>query len=182
MKKHDTAWLIPFDGRKTSGTYNVNFLWKEDQKNIYIMDNHRTALWCWFQHLKENEHVNYFHLDRHYDTLQSNIDAWIKLCPDLFNITLDDYLQFEDRSDPNFPYRLFRWDNYGSIFLEKYSNLINSSIFCTYKDGDEPNQHVREVDSWELIDNFDYWIENQNEPWICNIDLDYFFRKIFFLD
>lgn len=42
-------WLVPFKGRCYSGHYEQNFLWRHG--NVYVMDNHRTALWCWLQHV-----------------------------------------------------------------------------------------------------------------------------------
>ena len=42
-------WLVPFKGRNTSGIYEQNFLWRDGA--VYVMDNHRAALWCWIQHL-----------------------------------------------------------------------------------------------------------------------------------
>ena len=42
-----------------------NLLWKEDEKPIYIMDNHLSALWCWMQECDPDGKYNFMHIDRH---------------------------------------------------------------------------------------------------------------------
>jgi len=163
-------WLIPFKGRNHSGCYAQNFLWRKD--NIYIMDNHRAALWCWFQHMSANETINFLHIDRHTDTLQSKLEEWTTLCPDLWTIELEEYLDIKHEGDTP----LFRWDNYASIFLDKYKHQINKCIFVTHKEGDAPNfKPVQQSDIWNLPGNLDYWLEEGCDKWIVNLDLDYFF-------
>ena len=54
-----SEWLVPFKGRNRSLSFDQNFLWRKD--NIFIMDNHRAALWCWLQHMSpegENKGLN----------------------------------------------------------------------------------------------------------------------------
>jgi hypothetical protein len=169
-------WLIPFHGRNSSGAYNLNFLWREN--NIYVMDNHRASLWCWFQHLKPEMEVNLFHIDRHTDTLSSNLSRWVSNCPDLYNISLNDYLTLDDPGFSSYGAKLFRWDNYGSIFLDKYGEQVGLCYFATYDEGDKPNHpSVDNVEPWMLIDNIDYWMD-QKDNWICNVDIDYFCHKL----
>ena len=92
QKRINNMWLVPFKGRNSSSTYEQNFLWTND--NVYIMDNHRAALWCWFRHISEDSKVSLIHIDRHTDTLCSKIDDWVNKCPNLMTITIDDYLGF----------------------------------------------------------------------------------------
>jgi len=167
-------WLVPFKGRNDSACYNQNFLWNDN--NIYIMDNHRAALWCWFQHLKKDKRIDFIHIDKHTDTLQSSLADWVKACPDLWAISIDDYLSLIYENNNGSDYPLFRWDNYGSIFLDKYANLINECVFATHGDGDAPNfKNVNQSDVWDLAGNLSYWIEESTNQWIVNVDLDYFF-------
>ena len=163
-------WLVPFKGRNTSGPYNQNFLWREG--NIYVMDNHRAALWCWVQHMKEDERINLLHIDRHRDTLLSRINTWVQACPDLWAVTISEYLEYKD-SGLRVP--LLRWDNYASIFLKMYGANVERTLFATHDEGDKFNQpHLQECQPWEIPGNLEYWIKNEKAPWICNIDLDYF--------
>ena len=169
-------WLVPFKGRNHSGCYEQNFLWRKD--NVYIMDNHRAALWCWFQHIFENEKIDFIHIDKHTDTLQSKLDEWIKKCPDLWSIKLEDYLSLIHKNYMNSDIPLFRWDNYGSIFLGKYGHLVNRCIFATHKEGDKPNfKSAQQPDIWDVAGNLNYWIEDSKNKWIVNLDLDYFFYE-----
>jgi len=56
-------WLVDFKGRKSSGVYNQNFLWRSG--SVYVMDNHRAAMWCWLQHVDPNHPHAILHIDRH---------------------------------------------------------------------------------------------------------------------
>jgi len=143
------------------------------------MDNHRAALWCWFQHIKPSEILNLFHIDKHNDTLAANLASWVSQCPDLYTTDLKTYLSLNDSSFSEFDASLFRWDNYASIFLEKYKNQVDCCYFATYGEGDKPNhQNIVEVEPWLLNENIDYWMDESSNKWICNVDLDYFFHKL----
>lgn len=143
------------------------------------MDNHRAALWCWLQYFNTNTNdINLFHVDRHTDTLQSNITSWVNQSTSpihVENMGINDYLVKMDGLSPNA--KLFRWDNYASIFLEIYKQKIGCCSFATHDEGDDPNHSsVLKIKPWLLPDNIDYFMENGE--WICNIDLDYFCYSI----
>ncbi len=103
-------WIQTFKGRNHSWAIDVNFLWNTE--NIYIMDNHRAALWCWLQHIKPNSKFGLFHIDAHYDAAATIIDDEIKNLPDLTRIEFNDYLgiSFKNKTGKKCP--LIRWDNY----------------------------------------------------------------------
>jgi hypothetical protein len=169
-------WLVEFKGRKASGTYDQNFLWKSG--NVYVMDNHRAALWCWMQHIKPRKPHSIFHIDRHYDTLQSNMETWLPHFPKRWDISVEQYLdlsyQFED--DQTYHHPLFRYDNYLSLYLHRFKKYISTCYFVTHEDGDKPNYKGGfEEPPWDLLGNLDYWIDAKRRPWVLNIDLDYFF-------
>jgi len=173
------SWIIPFSERSFSGAYNQNFLYRGNN-NIYIMDNHRAALWCWLQHLGDDtKPLKLCHIDRHSDTLQSNLDDWMSQVSQLGSIkdmSIDEYLDTPDKIFSKNSVKLFRWDNYLSIFLELYSPRITSFI-VSYYEGDAPNfDHVEFHLPWELVENIDFWLQSGN--WILNIDFDYFYQEI----
>lgn len=61
-------WLKETSGNiydKESGTHSLNFLGQD--RNIYVMDNHLAAGWCWLNSLNPNEQYNFFHVDQHQD-------------------------------------------------------------------------------------------------------------------
>lgn len=173
------TWIVPFKGRNHSWAHSQNFLWKSN--NVYIMDNHRSALWCWFQHFQKDNKVNFIHIDKHTDTLYSQMNTWLEICPDLWDISIEDYLgiKYEGAFRTQFP--LFSWANYASIFMEKYPHLLDTCIFITHGEGDlpKPSQfHFRQSDIFALPANFCYWLEDKDSQWICNVDLDFFFCKL----
>lgn len=172
------GYLIPFKGRNKTGPYNLNFLWKT--KNIYIMDNHRAALWCWMQHITNSKKYNLLHMDQHYDTMASQLEKWLQNFPDVKSMTIEEYLEFK-YEDANFSktyYPLFRFDTYLTIFLAKYSHLLNIKRFLTHKEGDIPKVEVSELEYYDIVGNLDYWLNSDKENHIINIDLDFFFREV----
>jgi hypothetical protein len=166
-------WLIPFKGYNSSGAYNLNFLYQED--NVYIMDNHRAALWCWFQHIDIKKQYSLFHIDRHKDALQSRIEEWKQVLPrNLHEKSLDEYLSYEIQG-VGCIVPVIRWDNYLSLMLELYPATINNLQMATHDEGDSPNYqgNIPLIDIWDIPENYDYWTKEGGL--IVNIDLDYFF-------
>jgi UPF0489 domain len=170
-------WLVPFRGRKASGPYDQNFLWRH--KNIYVMDNHRAAMWCWLQHIDPRHPHSLLHIDRHYDSLASRLDEWLANCPaDLRGLSINEYLDCDYRfNELGFDQRMkvIRWDNYLSIYLARYGNSIHRLHMCTHDEGDAPERHFTKGDLWDVPDNIDYWLDPKHRPWILNLDVDYLF-------
>lgn len=176
--------IIPFKGKNLSGTYDLNLLFNND--DVYIMDNHLAASWCWLQKINLKSKYNLLHIDRHYDVMNSHIDVWLKELKNqniqLPNITIDRLTSLtyhlQDRpTNDKFP--LFRWDNYLTIFYRLYPNLIDTNMFATHKDGDKISEiKFNEIDAWELQESLSYWLNKTNKlKWIVNIDIDYFFTN-----
>lgn len=164
-------WLVGFKGENSSLYYNLNFLWNND--SVYIMDNHRAAMWCWLQEIKMNEKYDLFHIDRHSDTLYSNMESWLKIIPDLKRLSLNEYLKLSEK-EGKVP--VIRYDNYLSIFLEKYSSLLDTCWFSTYLEGDKPKwNNLQTPTPKSLPSSFEYWLEQSPNKWIINLDLDLFF-------
>ena len=171
-----SGWSL-FKGRNLCGAYNQNFLWR--YKSIYVMDNHRAAMWCWLQHVDPQQPHSLFHMDWHNDALQSRLEDWLKHCPkSTERLSIEDYLQCDYPLEDLGPGRrslLFQWDNYLSIYLARYPASLEQFCVLTHGDGDEPNYIHNCGDLWDVPANIDYWLEPTNRPWIANIDLDYFF-------
>lgn len=170
----DGNWIVPFRGRNYSGAYSQNFLWNDGP--VYVMDNHRAALWCWLQKLDLKSKHSIIHIDRHTDTLQSRIDEWLKHLPSSWDLTIDEYLNHEYKWEMG-SVPVIRWDNYLSIYFAQFGKNIDHCYFATHNDGDKPNYHCMRCDIWALPSNMDYWLDERNKPWIVNIDLDYFFWR-----
>jgi hypothetical protein len=167
------SWPIPFRGRNHSGAVEQNFLWQ--QGNSYVMDNHRAALWCWLQEMQEHDSVGLMHIDEHYDTLYANIQAEIAALPELKNLPVNEYLALTSevgaQSTP-----LIRWDNYLSLFLERYGAQVQRSVFVTHKVGDKPrHKYPQYREPRDVPENIDSWMKTPPDQWLVNVDLDYFF-------
>jgi hypothetical protein len=169
-------WIIPFKGRRYSGPFNQNFLFQKD--NIYVMDNHRAAMWCWLNFYNSNiKDVGIFHLDRHSDALQSNLNSWVLQASGSNHVNTMNIHSYLSATDQAFPEsKLFRWDNYLSIFLNLYQSEITCCNFSIYE-GD-PINHSKLVERkpWDLPENLSFWFSKGK--WIINIDLDYFFHEV----
>lgn len=168
----DWEWIVPFKGRGHSGAITQNFLCRSG--NVYVMDNHRAAMWCWLQQVNPEEPHSLIHIDRHYDALQSRLDEWMQNLPP-WNAGIDRYLGAEyDCGGSMVP--VIRWDNYLSVYLEAFGRNLTSLRCLTHDDGDQPNYpHTLFSDVWELPHNLSFWLDTNATPWIVNIDLDYFF-------
>lgn len=169
-------WIIPFKGRNSSGVFNQNFLFQKD--NIYVMDNHRAAMWCWLDFYKSNiKDVGVFHLDRHNDSLQSNLESWVLQAsgpPHVDTMDINSYLDVIDLGNPGC--KLFRWDNYLSIFLDLYKTEITYCYFSSYEGDPINHSNPLEKKPWDFHENLSVWFSKGK--WIINIDLDYFFYEV----
>jgi len=176
--------IIKFKGQNISWVKDLNLLGKE--KNIYIMDNHSAALWCWLQEIDLKKKYNILHVDAHYDTMSSRIDTWLKYLPvNLKELGIDKYLSLkfydEDFRDG---YEILRWDNYFPIFHRLCKENINHYHFFTHKIGSMFKEMEEILDEYPIpgfINLIDYVFDKDNSgayKWIVNVDLDYFFQNI----
>jgi len=166
--------IIPFRGKRHSGPINQNLLWRDG--SVYLMDNHRAALWCWQQEidLYQTQH-SILHIDRHTDCLGANLAAHLAAMPNLQGLPIADYLNATVMLGGN-AVPLFRWDNYLSIHLDRFGPQVDIIRSVDHAEGDAPN-HRATIRSRpdEVPPNILYWLQDHRSPWIINIDLDYFF-------
>jgi len=170
--------------------YNDVFLWQSG--NVYVMDNHRSAAWCWLQACNPEQEYNFMHIDRHYDLLDCFEDC--DLQPLLSNSKIPfEYFCNLRRSDGDF--RVFRWDNYIMASSMMNPGWFHTNIFLTHKEGDKECKWghksliIREEDplfiEWCMqqfigepsrdLDGFEG--EDFRNSWIVNLDLDFFFSS-----
>lgn len=170
--------LIEFQGRNRSGNVNQNLLWNEG--NIYIMDNHRAALWCWFQHFKNNERYNFFHIDQHYDAGTEHLSDSGISPNQLLGYNLEDYLDAEYTSNINgSKHKVIQWGDYVSIFFKFFPQRFDKVFFATQREGSNDNKpkNFGEKELFNLIQNFDSWLSDDFK-WIVNLDLDIFYHNV----
>lgn len=168
----DWQWIVPFKGRNPSGPTNQNFLCRSG--NVFVMDNHRAALWCWLQAQDLQQPHSLIHIDRHTDTLMSKLDEWLTNLPS-WSAGIEDYLT-ADYNPGTYTIPVIRWDNYLSIYLAEFGANLRALRFLTHGDGDKPNHNGTLFSQpWELPENLMGWLDPLFGPWIVNIDLDYFY-------
>ncbi len=167
-------FLIPLidRGLSTSSRDNVLLRTGGPKENIYIMDNHRLALWCWFQKIEKNKRYNLIHIDAHPDMSESALKDFSH---DLWNLSLTDYQKIWQK---NINEPLFRWDNYLEVFLQKYPECVGATYSATHHLGSAKSLSI-DVESFNLpkmlktILSGESYINEFN--FIVNLDLDYFF-------
>ena len=169
--------LIDKKTRNGSFCFDTDLLYKEE--NIYVMDNHRTAAWCWANHIEENEKYTVIHIDKHYDTLGNQIKEWTEpINNGLKNLSFDEYDKIEYQKNKYERYKVFRWDNYIPLFHHYYSNQITEYVFYTHNFGTIPDilkKHITHCSAYNLFNCFYDCCAKLEETIIINLDIDYFF-------
>ncbi len=166
--------------REASGRFYLNCLYQHS--NVFIMDNHKAAIWSWYQFINQKQKYNYLHIDRHYDLFDSQQDLWIDSISKSFNgdlskSTLADFESLNYISDGHmFP--VFQYDNFFPIAEALHPDLFENLVFLTHKDGTLPPKYsIQEKCIAHSGGNLEYWIESNTNgnKWIIDIDIDFFF-------
>jgi len=169
--------LIDNNPKKGSSCFETNLLYRKE--NIYLMDNHRMAAWCWVNHIDDNKKYTIIHVDKHFDTLGNQIDQWTNpIKSGLKDLSLQEYDSIEYQKNKFEKYKVFRWDNYIPIFHHYYSNLINEYVFYTHNRGTIPKnleKLITHYPSYNLINDFFAYFSESDDRLIINLDIDYFF-------
>lgn len=173
-------WLIPWRTRGISGCIRDNLLWQDGC--LYVMDNHRLAQWCWWQHLDGTRKWGFFHMDRHYDAIWEKAGFWKKHHKLEHRSALAAYqtATFRDGSD-SAAMILYRWDSItGSLWALNKAEL-KAVRFATAQENKAPRiRGALHSLPWEVIGELE-WLaetdEHEQGPWIIDIDIDYFTRK-----
>ena len=168
------AWTfhLPWKGRSYSGPLHVNLL--AQFKNIYLMDNHRMALWCWAKHVNGSSPFSLFHLDAHYDCdpeAVARIDkatSWQSIAQS----SPQEFMSIEGTDQGP----LVKWDNYLPLFFKLHEIQSHKKILTTHKIGIS-TESDREIEPWDLARDLDKLLQNSNVPWIINLDFDYFYAR-----
>lgn len=166
----DNNWIehLPLKAKSQSGPENCSFLTQKN--NIYIMDNHRLALWCWKHFLGEkNNKFNFFHLDAHED---AKADLSPAVWEEINFLSLQEYMDLNSKEGN---YKKIRWDNYLPVYIHPDQKQIRKSVFATHSVGINGFAHCR-ISPYGLISDFPKLFVDELK-WIINLDLDYFYPK-----
>lgn len=157
-------------GKNSSLSCDLNYFAKSG--NIYIMDNHLAAIWCW-EKLPRNKRYSLFHIDAHYDLGECPPSYSLYSETDLSTIPITELTNFVDPNYKETPY--FQWDNYLHLFNRKYKGVLKEVFFITQR-----------LDNWfelegVMYEELDIWnIDPKicfDNPVILNLDIDYFFEQ-----
>lgn len=163
-------FLIPFAGRNASWSEDVNFLWNSN--NIYIMDNHRAAAWCWTQHVKTLNRFSFLHIDYHWDCAP-NADADVSLLEGKLEAYLD--AADPDSASGGHPFKMYRYDNFVEPFFDYAKERIDYRHFAVQQDTDYGPEDIERLELICPADLSSFSVEcYKKSPLIIDVDIDYF--------
>lgn len=148
---------------------NLNFLYQHE--SIYLMDNHRVALWATLKEIDLSQRYNYLHIDAHYDAAITK-DEVVPSLEDIKNLSLEAFLNAKSNLGN---YALYRWDNYIPLLFKE--DHFRRKVCLTHGIGQNIS-FKEEYGPWELNRVLDRLIVDEL-PWIINLDLDYFYAREF---
>ena len=163
-------YILPFKGRGSSSWDSINFVCRHE--DVYIMDNHRAALWCWQQHLAPDEKHSIVHIDQHYDTRACGADVLDGRYHEIRDMSLQEYLNRPHSSRAN-TIVAFDWDTYLSIHLKFQAQNISHLWLATWKQGavgNWPPPPATELDPRSIPGTLPN--SPPTERMIINIDID----------
>lgn len=169
---------ILFENGRTEYT-KLNFLWKEN--NVYVMDNHLAAGWCWLQACSMDEHYSFLHIDQHTDdALQiftpSDYDSLLNRLP---SFSIEDYCN-EHIMDNGVRCQTFQCESYIRPIAKLYPQWFDKKLFAVHKPQSfhsHPNDelpNIMQINRRQLIDYIESLLESDTK-WIVNLDLDYLY-------
>jgi len=183
---------------KTSFCSGSVLLWQNG--NIYVMDNHLSAAWCWLQSCDPEKKYNFMHIDRHYDMLDCFYDEDLQPLRDDPHMPYEDYLNLKRTKDVGDEGPVFKWDNYIMAAYNLQPDWFHTNIFFTQKEGSPEcgwghrplpikeentlymdfyiNQYIGEPE--DILSEFQE--DDYKLPWIVNLDLDVFYTKMYLIN
>lgn len=175
------------------------FVWNTEK--IYIMDNHRSALWCWLSEIKKSPQINLkiLHIDNHLDMSPRGLHCKCATSINFDKLGLEDYIKSQHNCEQYGNIEIFSYENFLRFFVQTYPKNINPlDVFVTQHHWEiKPNidpsmtqnlekyldkvkvsidcsQAARRLYIEDLISLF----ENDHfSSWIVDLDFDYFYNE-----
>lgn len=189
-----------FDFKETEDRmFDQFFVWNKEK--IYIMDNHRAALWCWLNEIKKNPKIKLkiLHIDNHLDMSPKGLHCKCATNVNFDKLELDDYLKSQHNCEQYGNIEIFSYENFLRFFVQTYPGNINPlDVFVTQHHWEiKPNidpamtqnlekylgkvevstdcsQAAKRLHIGDLISLF----ENDHfSNWIVDLDFDYFYNE-----
>lgn len=186
--------------QKGHRTFDQFFVCNED--SIYIMDNHRAALWCWLQEITtdKNNKFNLLHIDNHLDMTPKGLDCCFSSKYALKKTSIKQYLIMRHSCKEYGTIPIFSYDNFLRFFLQSFSNIVNvekAYVTLPYSNN-KPTAKKNKIDKnfkktfgFDKTDDDCYsrakrlykndllnlLKQDSKEKWIIDLDLDYFYSE-----
>lgn len=185
---------LPADYYKQQSDFdNLVFLWKTN--NVYVMDNHLAAAWCWMQECNTDTRYNFLHIDRHNDLGTNTPFDIYRHIKDNQHLSIDEYTNLSWTNEGNgISLKAFRWDNYITqcmyLFPQWFWNIVYSTRTSLGRSEREKllGATIQSVSASKLLsyiednlqvdedgEQLNRTIGRESVKWIVNLDLDYFF-------
>lgn len=184
--------------------FDLFFVWRN--KSIYIMDNHRAALWCWVNELNTTPKIklSMLHIDNHPDMSPAGLHCTCANKIDFDNLTLNGYLRLKHSLNEKHSFgeadeQVFSYQNFLRYFVQKYPNVIDpTDVFITQHHWEKkPNIDTKLKLFWSKYtydtekssdcsqlakrlykdDLIKLFEEDQHSRWIVDLDFDYFYNE-----
>ncbi len=153
---------------------NVHFLWRTDR--LYVMDNHRCALWCWWQQLDTAKRWNFLHADYHYDAQWAGFAPWNTEYQPAHQANLTEYLAATVPDDAaGDPMEIYRWDTFVTAFIDLSGGVCDRFVMAGAVQGAPPHRAFEELDVRQSVALLEEIATRRGgTPWIVDVDLDVF--------
>lgn len=151
------------------------FVWKADGLPIYIMDNHRVALWCWYQEMNNENNLRLIHIDNHPDLSPLGVSCDCVKDINLDELKIDEYLNQSHNLKNNHEHinekiPILSNENFLTFFLEHNKLGISRNNIFSNSNRLE-NSKINENELLEFLK------DTSNQKWIIDLDLDYFLNE-----
>lgn len=172
------------------------FVWKTNNFPIYIMDNHRAALWCWMQEIQQSDKkISLLHIDAHADLSRKGLcdkDCFKKL--KVNKVKIDEYLTLKHFGCKNSSFikkEIYSYENFLTFFIKMYESKLDinkTKLTKEISDTDDLSENLFNESGVDFIEDLhlnkitkiqllDFLNEDLNKL-IIDLDMDYFFNRI----
>ena len=164
---------------RVSSIEHLNFLLRYPK--TYVMDNHLAAGWSWLQELNSDSSYCFFHVDQHKDLADGGLlDNYVHLRENP-HVSIEEYTALEYYNGIT-KSKVIRWDTYIKQVQHLFPNWFTKCFFACPDIVDDPKRYTDiplniqyNANPFELYNNVSFWVRDEREEFIFNLDIDYFF-------
>lgn len=157
------------------GPVTLNFVWRHDTRPIYIMDNHRAALWCWLRELAADEPYSLVHVDAHWDLADPRLnEEQLVALEEARSLEEFDTIREEHPFCGDCP--AIRWDTFIAPLLYLRPKLQRGLFLVTqdFYDTAVWDRRFRKFTESNLLRHLG---KQRSGRRVLDVDLDYFFDR-----